>query len=150
MENKNKFYINLFLPIVLGTFVGLITNNMDYFILNKPYLAPTGIVFPIVWSILYLLMGLSYAIFSNNDTNEKISEIYYIQLGLNLLWSIIFFTLQLRFLAIIWIILLDIMVIYLTYLYYKNNHKLSAYLLIPYIIWILFATYLTIGIYILN
>ena len=145
----NLFY--LFFPLLLGGIVGfIISGNIDYQILNKPPLSPPKILFPIIWSIIYLLMGISYYFFKRNSTNGlNESRIYYFQLFVNALWSIIFFLLKWRFIAIIWIILLDILVIYMFYLFYKKV-KLSAYLNLLYIIWILFATYLTIGIYILN
>jgi len=141
----------LFFPLLIGSIIGiLISNNIDYNTLIKPPLSPPSILFPIVWSILYLLMGISYYILKKKDnTNIIISTIYYIQLFVNALWSIIFFSLEWRFFAIIWIILLDILVITMIYLFYKKE-KIAGYLNIPYLIWILFATYLTIGIYILN
>ena len=143
---KNLFY--LFLPILSGTIIGLITSNfMDYTSLIKPPLAPPNILFPIIWSIIYLLMGIAYYFYKNN--NNDTNYIYYIQLIVNLLWSIIFFILKWRFISILWIILLDILII-LTMKIFKNNSKISFYLFIPYILWCLFATYLTIGIYILN
>jgi len=151
--NKNilstLFY--LFFPLIAGGIIGFLTSgNVDYSYLVKPPLSPPGILFPIVWSIIYLLMGISYYILNKNDnTNIIVSTIYYIQLFVNLLWSIIFFNLEWRFFAIIWIILLDILVITMIYLFYKKD-KTAAYLNIPYLIWILFATYLTIGIYVLN
>ena len=146
-----KNIINLFLPIFLGGIVGLIISKfIDYETLVLPPLAPPKILFPIAWTIIYLLMGLSFYLHKKNAMNdEKISFLYYLQLIINCLWSIIFFVLKWRFISIIWIILLDILVIYLIYLFSKSN-KISAYLNIPYLIWILFATYLTIGIYILN
>ena len=146
---KNIFY--LFLPIILGSIVGfLISDYIDYTTLIKPPLAPPKILFPIAWSIIYLLMGISYYILKTNSTySEREDFIYYLQLFVNLLWSIIFFIFKARLLAVIWIIILDILVIYMIYLFYKKI-KTSAYLNIPYFLWILFATYLTIGIYILN
>ncbi len=146
---KKVFY--LFLPIILGSLVGLlISKNIDYGSLAKPLFAPPKILFPIAWSIIYLLLGLSYYLYKRKGKDDKrILYTYYISLTLNLLWSIIFFLLKWRFVSIIWLILLDISVFYLVYLFYKNN-KVSAYLNIPYILWLIFATYLTIGIYILN
>jgi len=153
MNNKNiltnLFYI--FFPLIIGGIVSfIISGNIEYNYLNKPPLSPPGIVFPIVWSIIYLLMGISYYILKKNDnTNIIISIVYYTQLFVNALWSIIFFNLEWRLFAIIWILLLDILVIAMIYLFSKKD-KVSAYLNIPYLIWILFATYLTIGIYVLN
>lgn len=146
---KNIFY--LFLPIILGGLTGFIISDfIDYELLIKPPLSPPKILFPIAWSIIYILMGISYYLLKKNNKNTKIeSIIYYIQLTINILWSIIFFILKTRLFATIWIILLDIIVIYMLYIFYKKE-KLSTYLNLPYLIWILFATYLTIGFYILN
>ena len=146
---KNIFYI--FLPTILGSIIGLIISNyINYSTLIKPPLAPPKILFPIAWSIIYILMGISYYILKKNNENTKHeSIIYYIQLMINLLWSIIFFIFKAKLLSSIWIIILDITVIYMIYLFFKKT-KISAYINIPYLIWILFATYLTIGIYLLN
>ena len=144
---KGLFY--LFFPIVLGSIVGLLINS-SFDDLITPVLTPPKIVFPIVWSIIYLLMGISYFIFKRNSkNNSKESFVYYLQLFVNILWSFIFFVFKLRFLAVIWIILLDVLVAYMIYLFYQKV-KISAYLNIPYMIWILFASYLTVSIYILN
>jgi tryptophan-rich sensory protein len=146
---KNSFYI--FLPLILGSIIGfIISDYIDYSTLIKPPLAPPKIAFPIAWSIIYLLMGISYYIFKKNTLYTKKEDfIYYLQLIVNLLWSIIFFVIKARLLAVIWIIILDILVIYMFFLFLKKV-KISAYLNIPYLLWILYATYLTIGIYILN
>jgi tryptophan-rich sensory protein len=124
-------------------------NNIDYNSILKPPLAPPGYIFPIVWTIIYLLMGISYFLYKKKDNEYLTNTIYYLQLIINILWSIIFFIWKLRLIAILWILLLDILVLYLYNLYLKNN-KISAYLLIPYILWLILATYLAIGIYILN
>lgn len=146
---KKLFY--LFLPIVVGSIIGLITkNSIDYSILSKPPLSPPGNLFPIAWIILYILMGIAFYLYKkNSDKSLEVDKYYYSQLLVNALWSIVFFTLKLRLLAIIWIIILLILLIYLNILYFKYEKK-SFYFNIPYILWVLFATYLTIGIYILN
>lgn len=145
---KNLLYI--FFPIILGSIVGfIISDKIDYQILNKPPLSPTKILFPIIWSILYLLMGISYKLF-RDKSDEKLGILfYYLQLIINLLWSIINFVFKWRFISILWIILLDILVIITISIFKKYNIK-TFYLLLPYLIWTLFATYLTIGIFILN
>ncbi len=146
----NIFY--LFLPIILGSIVGLIINNfIDYQNLTLPLFSPPKVFFPIAWSIIYLLMGLSYYIFKKKITYNTtyISKIYYLELLINLLWSIIFFVFKWRFISIILIILLDILV-YILIKLFSTRVKLSSYLNYFYLGWILFATYLTIGIYILN
>lgn len=152
MNNKIKNIFYIFLPIVLGSLIGmLISNYIDYSTLIKPPLAPPKILFPIAWSIIYLLMGISYYLYKKEDNyDNRITITYYLQLFVNLLWSIIFFIFKARLFSSLWTILLDLLVIYLIYLFKNNNNKISAYLNIPYLIWILFATYLTIGIYYLN
>ena len=138
-------------PLIGGSIVGLIINkSIDYNYLVNPPLSPPSYLFPIVWSILYLLIGISYYIYRKNNNNDPLTiKLYYIQLILNYLWSIIFFTLKLRTLAVIWIIVLAITIIYLMIRFYKEE-RTSFYLLIPYILWVLFATYLNIGIVVLN
>lgn len=146
---RSLFY--LFFPLLIGGLVAfLIRNSIDYTSLIQPPLAPPKIVFPIAWTIIYLLMGISYFLMQKNelvDNSDKV--IYYLQLFVNAFWSLIFFLWKMRFLAILWIIVLDILVIILILKFYGKN-KISAYLLLPYLLWILFATYLTIGIYLLN
>lgn len=149
MKEKIKKYFPIFFPIIIGTLVGLIiSKSIDYNNLIKPPFSPPGILFPIAWTIIYLLMGISYYIVKDN-LSDKEKTLYYAQLAVNALWSIIFFTLKWYLLSVLWIILLDILVITMILIFYRNN-KLSAYLQIPYLLWILFATYLNIGIYLLN
>lgn len=138
-------------PLIGGSIVGLIINkSIDYNYLVNPPLSPPSYLFPIVWSILYLLIGTSYYIYRKNNNDDSLTiRLYYIQLILNYLWSIIFFTLKLRTLAVIWIIVLAITIIYLMIRFYKEE-RTSFYLFIPYILWVLFATYLNIGIVVLN
>ena len=146
--NKFKLFIAILIPVAIGGIVGFIINPyIDYNSLVQPPLSPPSIVFPIVWTILYVLMGISYYLLKNPSKKEKI--IYFIQLGVNALWSVFFFIGKFYLFSFIWIILLDVLVIFMIGIFYQNN-KASAYLQIPYLIWILFATYLNLGIYILN
>lgn len=150
--NDVKIYIkSILIPVVIGFIIGLITNSsIDYTIINRPKISPPGWIFPVVWTILYILMGISYGLLIENKKNDlKTKSIYIAQLFLNYSWSIIFFTLKLRFLAIIWIILLVISIIIMIAIFFKRN-KMSGILQIPYLLWCLFATYLTITIYLLN
>ena len=150
--NKIIIYIKaILLPVLVGALVGIITSgSMDYNMLQKPPLAPPGTVFPIVWTILYILMGISYGILkANNQTDDEIDRIYYIQLAINALWSIIFFNFKWRLFAFIWIILLVIAIISMIRKFYNKN-KVAGLLQIPYILWVIFAAYLNFGFYILN
>ena len=150
--SKIWIYIkSILVPVIVGIVVGIITSQfIDYTSLKQPPLAPPGFLFPIVWTILYILMGVSYGILkSNNLTNENINQIYYSQLVVNALWSIFFFVFKWRLFAFIWIVLLAILVIKMISEFYKKNN-LSGILQIPYIIWVLFASYLNLSIYLLN
>lgn len=123
---------------------------MDYNDLIKPPLSPPGIVFPIVWTIIYLLIGISYTLLKEKgEVPKETQQLYYTQLIFNYLWTFIFFIFRLRLLSVLWIIILDVLVIIMTYQFYKQN-KLSGILLIPYVLWLLFAMYLNISIYFLN
>lgn len=149
---KIKIYFEAILfPLIIGGLVGLITANfIDYNYLTKPFLSPPGYLFPIVWSILYVLMGISYGRLKNLDLNDsKIELIYYIQLLVNALWSIFFFVLKWRLFSFFWILLLLILVIIMIYRFYQKD-KLAGLLQLPYLIWILFASYLNLSIYLLN
>lgn len=147
-ENIKKLIKSILIPLILGSIVGLITSfNMDEFkTLAKPPLSPPGFLFPIVWTVLYTLMGISH--YLTKDC-KKCNEIYVKQLIVNLAWSIIFFTFKLRLLAFLTIILLIYLIIEMIITFYKEN-KISAYLQIPYLIWCIFASYLNLFIYILN
>lgn len=150
--DKIKIYAkSILIPVVVGGIVGLIISSaIDYNSLQKPFLAPPSIVFPIVWTILYILMGISYGILKSKGlTDKKIDLIYYIQLGVNAIWSIIFFLLKWRLFAFIWIIILDVLVILMIIKFYKKD-KTAGLLQIPYLLWVLFASYLNLAIYILN
>jgi len=143
------FYI--LLPLAVGGIVSLIiSGNIDYSSLNKPPLSPPGVLFPIVWTILYILMGIAFFLYKRNgNTSKETDKTYYLQLLVNALWSIIFFLFKWRFFAIIWTLLL-VYLIYALLKKIKRKNLNSYYLLIPYFIWTIFATYLTIGVFILN
>lgn len=151
MKKIKIFIKSILIPIIVGGVVSLfISKSINYNDLIKPKLAPPSVLFPIVWTILYILMGLSYGILESKElTDKKAKTLYYSQLFVNALWSIIFFIFKCRLFAFIWIILLDILVVYMIINFYSKN-KLAGLLQIPYLVWILFATYLNFSIYLLN
>ena len=123
---------------------------MDYGLLIQPPLAPPSILFPIVWSILYVLMGVSYGILESNSlVDSSINSIYYGQLFVNALWSIFFFVLKWRLFAFLWILLLLALVIVMIIRFYEKN-KVAGLLQLPYLAWVTFASYLNLAIYLLN
>ena len=150
--SKFKIYAkSILIPVIIGAVIGIIiSGSINYNSFEKPMVAPPSIVFPIVWTILYILMGISYGILESKSlVDTKVNVIYYLQLFVNALWSIIFFTFEMRFFAFIWILLLDILVIAMILNFYKKDN-LAGLIQIPYLIWILFATYLNLSIYLLN
>lgn len=151
MEKLKVYIKSILVPVIVGIVVGLIiSKSIDYNSLVQPVLSPPSILFPIIWTILYILMGISYGILKDAGLNDdKVKTIYYLQLFVNALWPILFFTFKWRLLSFFWILLLDILVIIMIYRFYNKN-KLAGLLQIPYIIWGLFATYLNLGIYLLN
>ena len=145
--NIKNLIKNIMVPIVVGIIVSIIMMPFNnYESLNQPPLAPPAIAFPIVWTILYILMGISAYIISERKGNLSL---YYLQLFINALWSIIFFVFKLRLLAFIWIILLIILVIKMI-IQFKSIKNIAGYLQTPYLLWLLFAAYLNFGVYLLN
>lgn len=136
---------SILIPVILSGIIGLIINPfINYQNLNKPPLSPPGLTFPIVWTILYIIMG--YSFYKQFNQNKSI---YYTQLIVNLLWSIFFFVFKWYLFSFLWIIFLIILVIIMIKKFYKEN-KLSGLLNIPYLIWLLFASYLSLGVYLLK
>ena len=150
--SKFKIYFKaILISVLVGGIVGfLISGSIDYNFLEKPFLSPPSMTFPIVWTILYILMGISYGILASNSlVDSKINSIYYLQLFFNALWPIAFFLLKWRLFAFIWIIILVILIIIMIARFYEK-HKTAAWLQLPYLLWTLFATYLNFGVYLLN
>ena len=150
--SKLSIYIkSILIPLIVGVIVSFIISPfMDYGSLEKPPLAPPGIVFPIVWTILYVLMGVSYGILKSNKlTDKSINKIYYTQLFVNALWSIFFFVLKCRLFSFIWILLLAVLILVMIVRFYEKN-RIAGLLQIPYLLWVLFASYLNLGFYLLN
>ena len=134
MKKYKTLIIFILVPLILGTIVGFITVPNS----NINSIIPSWI-FPVVWTILYILMGVSsYLVY--RDIRE-IPKIYIIQLGVNLAWSFIFFTFKLFTVAYIWILLLILLVIIMIKEFLEAN-KLAGYLQIPYLIWLCIASFL--------
>ena len=133
-NNYKELIISITVPLILGGIVGLITMKSSA---NYDGIVP-GWIFPVVWSILYVLMGISSYLVRNNFLLIKI---YVVNLIVNLLWPIIFFSFKLKILGFFWILLLILIVGYMIYRFYADN-KISSYLLIPYLLWLIFASIL--------
>ena len=138
-------------PLLIGGLVGVITSKyIDYTSLSQPSWAPPSFLFPIVWTIIYILMGISYGILKSNSLlDTKSINIYYLQLFVNALWSIFFFVFKWRLFAFVWILLLIILVYLMIKDFYSKN-KVAGLLQLPYLLWIIFASFLNLAVYLLN
>lgn len=144
--------LSIIIPVFLGSFVGFLTAPFNnYYEIKQPFFAPPGIVFPIVWTILYTLMGISSYIIIKSDSYKKNDALYVygIQLIINLLWSIWFFVFRFYLLSFIWILLLIGFVVGMIKKFYDIS-KVSAYLQIPYLLWLIFAAILNLFVFFLN
>ncbi|MBQ1967683.1 MAG: tryptophan-rich sensory protein, partial [Clostridia bacterium] len=146
-KSKLKVY-GLFILITeaVGTVAGLLTTlGMEkYSAVEKPALTPPEIVFPIVWTILYALMAVGAArvwLTEESEEKDKGLKLYVVQLGMNFLWSILFFNFQAYGLSFFWLLGLLLVIVLMTLTFYKSD-RIAAYLQIPYILWVSFAGYL--------
>ncbi|MDD3145024.1 MAG: tryptophan-rich sensory protein [Candidatus Gracilibacteria bacterium] len=155
MNKYTKILISIGLPLLIGLISSYFTlNSIEswYMTLNKPFFNPPNWIFGPVWTFLYILIGISFYLvwnkgFGKNENNLK--TIYFLQLFLNFLWSISFFYLENPLLGLINIIALWIVILYNIVLFYKVDKK-SGFLLIPYLLWVSFASILNLYIYLLN
>lgn len=153
--DKKRLIICLAIPLVVGGAAGLLTmNSMEAFeALNQPPLSPPGWLFPVIWTVLYVLMGIASYLVSVSDAphEEKARALwtYGIQLAFNFLWPIAFFNLKWYLFAFLWLVILWILIL-ITALRFGRIRKPAGYLLVPYLLWVAFAGYLNLGIYLLN
>ncbi|GAB6167604.1 TspO/MBR family protein [Clostridium carnis] len=147
--------INILIPVLGGLLVGFLNSNVmgKYEALKKPIFTPPSYIFPIVWSILYILMGIAaYRIYMKNKQgyDDKGAYFFYlVQLIFNFMWSFIFFTFRLYAISFIWLVILFVLII-ITFIKFIKVDKIAAILLTPYIIWVLFAGVLNFFIWIFN
>ena len=150
------YAVAIAIPLTIGIVSAALTrNNMDiYDKLNTPPLSPPSILFPIVWTLLYILMGISSAMVYTNrigfrEAAKNGLKAYVVSLVLNFSWSIIFFNLEASFLALLVLVALLFSIIK-TIIEYRKVYPAAAYLQIPYAIWVAFAGYLNAGIWLIN
>jgi len=154
-QQIKTFAIAIFIPLFVGILAALITRGqMDlYKEINKPPLAPPAVLFPIVWSVLYILMGIGSGkiILAKALPSEKLRAIliYALQLFINFIWSLVFFNAKAFEAAFILIVILWYLIFKMIIEFY-NIDKGAAILQVPYLLWVTFATYLTLAIALLN
>ena len=150
-----KLLICLAIPVGVGGLAALLTgsNMADYGSIRQPPLSPPGWLFPVVWTILYLLMGYaSYRVLVSGKDEKQIRMalvIYGAQLVLNFLWPLVFFGLQWYLAAFILLLALWVLIL-LNIRAFAEVDEPAGDLLLPYILWVTFAAYLNVGVYLLN
>ena len=138
----------IIITFFIGSFFSLFTSPAMYENLNKSIAVPK-MAFPVVWSILYLLMSISLYLILQKSKNNKAIQLYFTQLIFNSLWTLIFFGFKLYFLSFIWILILTIMIVIMIYEFYHLS-KIASFINIPYLLWVIFASYLNLTILLLN
>lgn len=153
-DNTKKLILCIGLPVLGGALIGWLTGTMgNYDDFVKPPLSPPGWLFPVVWTVLYALMG--YALWRaliRCDTSREQSSvltIFSFQLALNYLWPVIFFVIDAYWAAVACLVALVIMIIW-TMAEFMKHDNLASKLMIPYLLWCGFALYLNIGVAVLN
>lgn len=147
--------ICILIPLAVGSISSLLSGSgmQTFNRLNQPALSPPGFLFPIVWTILYILMGIaSYLVLTSDKSPDQIRAaiiIYGMQLTVNFFWSIFFFRFEWYLFSFFWLLLLWGLILFTIVLFYRIS-KPASYLLIPYLLWVTFAGYLNLSIYLLN
>lgn len=156
MDNKTfwKRYLSWLIPLLIGVLGVLLSGGIgNYKIVNQPPLSPPGWLFPIVWTVLYVLMGEgAYRVLTSGADPVQIKKAltaYGVQLALNLLWPIVFFGGQ-KYLAAFVVIIALWVAIFITIRRFMQIDETAGDLLIPYLIWVTFAAYLNLGVFLLN
>lgn len=143
------------IPLAVGGLSGWVTRGAmeDFQALNQPPLSPPGWLFPVVWTVLFVLMGIASYLVVRSQGPEKLVKraltFYGIQLGFNFLWSILFFNLGLYLVSFFWLVLLWCLIL-LTTLQFSSLDRRTFWLMLPYLAWVAFAGYLNLGIFWLN
>ena len=150
-----QLFFCLAIPLAVGALsAGLSGGGMEsYMALSKPALSPPGWVFPVVWTILYLMMGAaSYLVLTSGGEETAVRTallVYLVQLAVNFFWPILFFRQEQYLSAFVWLVLLWLLVLCTTLLFAGISKK-AGWLMVPYLLWVTFAGYLNLSFYLLN
>ncbi len=156
IDHMPRLIISIIIPLLIGAISGFFTSeavNSWYLTVQKPSFNPPNWIFAPVWTTLYILMGIAFYLIWKSEENTKVKRqamlFYGIQLGLNFLWSILFFYLQQPGWALVEILFMWGMIL-LTILWFRKISPTAAWLLVPYICWVSFAIILNYSIWKLN
>ena len=149
-------FISILIPLAVGGLSGYITKNASaqFQSMVQPPLAPPAWLFPVVWTFLFILMGIaSYLVWKDPHTTPDAKaaalRIYGIQLAVNFFWTVLFFNLGLYFAAFVWLLLLWGLIL-ITFFRFRKISSTAGLLLLPYLLWVTFAGYLNLAIALLN
>lgn len=148
MQLKKNCWFYILIPLLAGAAAGIVSGGMDaYGQMAKPPLSPPGWVFPVVWTILYVLMGLAACLAAKSNAPQKTEALraFWVQLIVNVIWPILFFGLRLCGVAFVWLVLLWGLVFRL-WKQFKSIDLRAGKLLVPYLLWLTFAGYLNLAI----
>ncbi len=143
------------IPLLIGLLAGVLTRDGTeiFSMVRKPPLSPPAWLFPVVWTILYILMGIaSYLVLKQGAGREDVMQAlhtYFWQLFFNFVWPILFFNFRWYLIAFVWLAVMWLLILRTILSFYKINRP-AAYIMIPYLLWTTFAGYLNFGIYLLN
>ena len=153
LKKYMPFIVSVAIALGIGGLSAYLTKESMsiYSAINRPPLSPPSWIFPVVWSVLFVLMGISAALVwkSNGGTLDAALLFYAAQLAVNFCWTLIFFNFRAYFAAFIWLLLLLVLILITIIMFYRKN-KAAGWLLFPYFVWVCFAGYLNFSIWILN
>lgn len=154
IKQLKPYLVSILIALAVGALGGIVTSNgmPNYEQIIKPALTPPSIVFPIVWTILYILMGISAAMVWKQASSKQRGFaliIYALQLVLNFLWSYLFFSMQAYFLSFVCLLVLWVLIVMMIWSFSRVDPR-AARLQIPYLLWVTFAGYLNFAVWLLN
>lgn len=151
--NKRSLAINIAITLAVGGISALVTGGgfRDYSGVVKPAFSPPSWIFPVVWTLLYIVMGISACLVWERDESEKRSPfaVYAVQLFMNFMWPIFFFSFKAYLFSFVWLLLLWAFVLIMIISFYKVS-RTAGLLQLPYLLWLTFAAYLNLGVFLLN
>ena len=150
-ENWKNLITAIAIPLAAGSLSALLAKDgiSSFSTITKPPLTPPAAVFPIIWTILYILMGIASYLVIMKNPDEKELSLYGLQLLFNFFWSIWFFRFGWYLFAFFWLIALWLLILATTLAFFRISRP-AGYLMLPYLIWVTIAGYLNLGVYLLN
>lgn len=150
-ENWKNLITAIAIPLAVGSLSALLAKDgiSSFSTITKPPLTPPAAVFPVIWTILYILMGIASYLVIMKNPDEKVLSLYGLQLLFNFFWSIWFFRFDWYLFAFFWLIALWLLILATTLAFFRISRP-AGYLMLPYLIWVTIAGYLNLGVYLLN